>query len=211
MRAFRKESVPRDVISNILEVASRAPSGSNMQPWRVYVLTDDARQRIVDAVCQAYRNEPGQHISEYQHSPSEYFEPYLSRRRKMGFAMYSLVGIEKGDKERMRQQHLRNYEFFGAPVGLIFTINRNLPASSFIEYGTFLQNIMISARGHGLDTCMQTGWSDYHRVISPELRFGAEEMLLGGMSLGYADTEDPVNKLVTERSPLSDFATFLEN
>ncbi len=211
VRAFRNDTVPLETIRHILEVAARAPSSANMQPWRVYVLTGAALRRTIDAVCLAFDTEQGQHTSEYQYFPTEFFEPYLSRRRKMGLSMYALLGIEKGDKERMLLQHRRNYEFFGAPVGLIFTMHRKLPAASFIEYGAFLENIMISARGHGLDTCPQTGWSDYHRVIARELPLEPDEMLIGGMPIGYAASEDPVNQLQTERSPLSEFATFLQD
>lgn len=209
VRAYRPDPVPADLVERILDVAARAPSGCNGQPWRVYVLTEEARQRVVDAVCHAYDSEHGLHQSEWQHTPPEFFEPYLSRRRKMGFALYGLAGIEKGDKERMRMQQRRNYEFFDAPVGLLFTVHRDLPPGSLLGYGAFLQNIMVSARGHGLDTCFQTGWADYHRVISPIIGYGKEELLLGGMALGFADPNAPVNTLRTEREPLAGFASFL--
>lgn len=210
VRAFLNNPVPVELINNFLEVASRAPSGCNMQPWRVHVLTGSALQRVVDAVCHAYDHESGQYAPEFQYSPNEFFEPYQSRRRKIGFAMYGLVGIEKGDKQRMHLQQRLNFEFFGAPVGLLFTVHRDLPAASFIGYGAFLQNIMVSAEGHGVSTCFQTGWCDYHHVISNELKLGKEEMLIGGMALGYADMDAPVNKLRTERASLSDFATFYQ-
>ncbi|MEA5098579.1 MAG: nitroreductase [Burkholderiaceae bacterium] len=207
-RAFLNEVVPAELIGNILAVASRAPSGCNMQPWHVHVLTGAALQRMVSAVCHAYDHEPEQHTSEFQHSPTDYFEPYQSRRRKMGFAMYGLVGIPKGDKERMRLQQRRNFEFFGAPVGMFFTVHRDLPAASLVGYGAFLQNIMVSSEGHGLGSCFQTGWCDYHRVIASGLKFGAEEMLLGGMAIGYADNDAPINQLRTERVDVSEFALF---
>ncbi len=208
IRAFEHTPVPEDLIRKILEVASRAPSGCNFQPWRVYVLTGTTLQRIVDVVCHAFDHEPGQHTSEFQHVLNQQFDPYLSRRRKMGIAMYGLAGVPKGDKERTRLQQRRNFEFFDAPVGLLFTVHRNLPASSLIGYGAFLQNVMTSAQGHGLGSCFQTAWCDYHRVISTELEFGAEEMLIGGMALGYPDADAPVNQLHTEREPVSEFATF---
>ena len=208
VRAFRNSPVQVELLGDILEVAARAPSGCNMQPWRVYVLTGGARQRVVDAVCHAYDYESGQHTTEFQHSPDAYFEPYQSRRRQMGFAMYGLVGIEKGDKEHMRLQHRRNFDFFGAPVGMFFTVHRDLPAASLIGYGAFLQNIMLLAQEHGIGSCYQTAWCDYHRVISRELSFGSEEILMGGMALGYADMDAPVNQLRTERAPLAEFAIF---
>lgn len=210
VRAFQHTPVPDDLIKKILEVASRAPSGCNFQPWRVYVLTGKTLQRIVDAVCHAFDSESEQHTSEFQHVLNEQFDPYSSRRKKMGIALYGLAGIPKGDKERTRLQQRRNFEFFDAPVGLLFTVHRDLPASALIGYGAFLQNIMTSAKGRGLDSCFQTGWCDYHRVMSAELEFGAEEMLIGGMALGYSDASAPVNKLHTDREPVSEFATFYQ-
>ena len=179
-----------------------------MQPWRVYVLTGEALRRVTDAVCHAYDYESGRHITEFQHAPDAYFEPYQSRRRKMGFAMYGLVGIDKGDKERMHMQQRLNFEFFGAPVGMFFTLHRDLPVASLIGYGAFLQNVMLSAEGHGMGSCFQTGWCDYHTVVSRELNFGNEETLIGGMALGYADMDAPINQLCTERVPLSAFSIF---
>lgn len=210
IRAFRKEPVSQEEISKILEVAARAVSAGNMQPWRVYVLTGASLKRVVDAVCKAFETEPEKHTSEYEYLPKNNFEPYLSRRRKIGLTMYSLLGIEKGDREKMRTQHRRNFEFFDAPVGLIFTMDRKLPTACFMDQGAFWQNIMISAKAHGLDTCMQTIWSDYHKVVSRELAFSEDEMMLGGMALGYADNDAPINKLESERMPLSELVTFVQ-
>lgn len=207
-RAFLDTPVPAENIEHILALAARAPSGCNMQPWRAHVLTGPARQRVVEATCHAYDREPGQHVSEYVHTPAEFFEPFQSRRRTMGVALYGLAGIPKGDKAGMRAQQRRNYEFFGAPVGLLFTVHRDLPIASFIGYGAFVQNIMLAAQAMGLGTCFQTAWCDYHRVIAPALGFKPEEMLLGGMALGYADPSAPINHLQTERVPMSEFAAF---
>ena len=208
VRAYSNDSIPVELIASILETASQAPSGCNMQPWRVHVLTGHALNRTVDAVCRVFDNESLDHVSEFQHSPEEYFEPYKSRRRKIGFAIYELVGIRKGDKERMLSQHRLNFGFFGAPVGLLFTVHRDLPAASLLGYGAFLQNIMLSAQAHGLGTCFQTAWCDYHRVIGRELKFNRGEMLIGGMAIGFADNDAPVNTLQTERMQMSEFATF---
>ncbi|RJX32113.1 MAG: nitroreductase [Oxalobacter sp.] len=207
-RAYRHDPVPNKLVRHILEVASRAPSGCNTQPWRVHVLTGAARQNIVDTVCHAFESEPDQHVSEYQHTPEEFFEPFLSRRRKMGFKLYELADIPKGDKERMRMQQRRNYTFFDAPVGLLFTVNRDLPIASFIGFGAFMQNIMVCAESHGLGTCFQTAWCDYHRIIAPQLNFAKEDLLIGGMALGYPDKDAPINQLRTERVPVSEFAVF---
>jgi nitroreductase len=210
IRAFRPDPVPQEVLKQILEAASLAVSAGNLQPWRVYVLTGAGLKRVVDAVCHAFETEPEKHTSEYEYLPKNNFDPYISRRRKLGLTMYSLIGIERGDKERMRAQHRRNFEFFDAPVGLIFTMDRKLPTACFMDYGAFWQNLMISAKAHGLDTCMQTIWSDYHKILSRELGFGEDEMMLGGMSLGYADKDAVINTLLPEREPLSAFASFVE-
>jgi nitroreductase len=209
VRAFRKDPVSLDVVGAILEVASRAPSSANMQPWRVYVVTGEARQRLVDVACRAYDNEPDQHVSELQYYPSTMFEPYLSRRRKMGLALYSLLGLKKEDKEGMRLQQRRNLQFFDAPVGMLFTMHRDLTDASLIDYGAFIGNIMTAARARGLDTCNVGAWSAYHRVVGPELKLTPQELLLGGMALGYEDTEALVSQLRTDRLPLSEFVTFL--
>lgn len=211
VRAYLDRPVPADTVSNILDVAARAPTSTNMQPWRVYVLTGAALRRMTDKACAAFDAEPDQHKSEFPYYPAQFFEPYLSRRRKLGFAMYDLVGIQKGDKERMRLQHRRNLEFFDAPVGLLFTLNRQLPQALFIDYGAFFQNIMIAARARGLDTCMQLIWADMHRVVEAELKLGADEMLIAGMALGYADPDALINRLRSERQPAADFATFLSD
>ena len=210
VRAYKKDPVPLELITHVLEVASRAPSATNMQPWKVYVLTGDALARTTIAVSDAFDGEPGQYRAEYPYYPAKHFEPYLSRRRKLGYDLYGLVGIPKGDKEKMHAQQRRNYTFFDAPVGLLFTLHRDLPCGNFIDYGAFLENVMLSAKSHGLDTCLQAGWSDYHTVLRKVLPIDKTEMVLAGMALGHADPKAPVNRLVTEREPVSSFTTFLE-
>ena len=207
-RAFLSDPVSDELIGHMLTVASRAPSGCNMQPWRVHVLKGQARDDIVSAVCHAFDTAPREHVSEYEHTPETFFEPFQSRRRKMGVALYGLAGIPKGDKEATRLQQRRNYTFFDAPVGLIFTVHRDLPIASFIGFGAFMQNLMVCAESHGLGTCFQTAWCDYHRLIAPRLGFAQEDLLIGGMALGYPDETAAVNQLRTERVPLSEFAVF---
>ena len=209
IRAYLDKPVPAALVTELLELASRAPSSTNLQPWKVYVLTGAALKRVTGAVCRAFDSGPEQFKSVYPYYPEQFIEPFLSRRRKLGFAMYGLIGIEKGDRERMRLQARKNFEFFGAPVGLFFTLNRSLPQANFIDYGAFFQNLMVAARARGLDTCLQVGWGDYHSVIAPELKLDEQEILIGGMALGYADMNDPINRLVSEREPVSAFATFL--
>lgn len=210
IRAYTEKPVSPELIAHILETAKRAPSASNMQPWKVYVVTGKALKKLTDAVCHAFDNESSEHKSEYPYFPERHFEPYLSRRRKVGYDMYHLVGIPKGDRAKMHDQHRKNYEFFGAPVGMIFTMHRDLPVGNFIDYGAFFENLMLSAKSHGLDTCLQAGWSDFHKIIREKLSIPPEEMVIGGMSVGYADMNAPINHLTTEREPLAVYATFLD-
>jgi nitroreductase len=210
VRAFLPRAVPRELVAEILAIASRAPSGTNLQPWRVHVLSGAARQRLVDAVCAAYDSDERGHSAEYNYYPAEFFEPYLARRRKIGWGLYGLLGIGKGDKARMKAQMRRNYEFFGAPVGLIFTIDRRMEQGSWLDYGMFVQSVMLAARARGLDTCPQVAWLDYHRIIAGVLGFGAQEQLVCGMSLGYADPAAIENTLRTERAALDEFTVFHE-
>ncbi len=208
MRAFLPTPIARATIEDILTVARRAPSGTNLQPWRVHVLSGAARQRLVDAVCAAYdADEPG-HEPECDYYPAEFFEPYLSRRRAIGLGLYGLLGIAKGDAARMRAQMRRNYEFFGAPVGLIFSIDRRMGRGGWLDYGTFLQNVMLAAGARGLDTCPQVAWLPYHRIIAGQLGFAAQEQLVCGMCVGHADPDAVENTLATARAALDEFVVF---
>jgi nitroreductase len=212
IRAFRPDPVPRETVERILEVASRAPSGTNVQPWKVTVLSGAAKARLSARIRAAYDDpaERARHAEEYDYYPAEWVSPYIERRRKVGWDLYGLLGIGKADKARMHAQHGRNYAFFGAPVGLIFTIDRILEQGSWLDYGMFLQNIMIAARGRGLDTCPQAAFTPLHRVIARELEVPATEMLVCGMALGHADPDAVENQLVTEREPVAGFTRFLD-
>ena len=205
VRAFLPEKVSDRTIDEILQVAARAPSGTNTQPWRVHVLKGGALGRLVDAVCTAFEAADGAHAPEYAYYPPEFFEPYLGRRRKVGWDLYSLIGITKGDGVRMKAQHRKNFEFFGAPVGLMFTIDRRLGQGSWLDYGMFLQNVMLAAEARGLATCPQAAWIDYHRIIGEQLQLPPNEQVVCGMALGYADPEAPENSLVSQRAALSEF------
>lgn len=212
MRAFLPTPVPRDTLERILQVASRAPSGTNTQPWQVHVLTGAARERLVQRLQAAYNDpeELARHSEEYAYYPSEWVSPYIDRRRKVGWDLYGLLGITKGDKARMQAQHGRNYRFFDAPVGLMFTIDRVMQQGSWLDYGMFLQNVMVAARAHGLHTCPQAAFTQFHRLIADELDLAPEQMLVCGMALGYADPQAVENTLVTEREPVSGFVRFLD-
>jgi nitroreductase len=212
IRAYLPTPVPRQTIEEILAVAARAPSGTNTQPWKVYVLTGAARQRLSASICAAHDDpaQRAQHTEEYAYYPTEWRSPYVDRRRKVGWDLYSLLGIGKADKARMHAQHARNYAFFDAPVGLIFTIDRVMQQGSWLDYGMFLQSVMVAARARGLDTCPQAAFTQFHRIISQELNLPAEEMVVCGMALGHADPKAVENTLVTEREPVAGFARFME-
>jgi nitroreductase len=212
VRAFLPDPVPRQTVEQILEVAARAPSGTNTQPWQVVVLTGQAKAELTRKIVAAY-DDPAQrasHAEEYPYYPVEWRSPYIDRRRKVGWDLYGLLGIGKADKDAMHAQHGRNYAFFDAPVGLIFTIDRILQQGSWLDYGMFLQNVMVAARGRGLDTCPQQAFAQYHRIIEEHLQLPAERMVVCGMSLGRADPAAQVNRLHTERAALAEFARFVE-
>ena len=215
IRAFLPTPVPRQAIEEILAVASRAPSGVNTQPWKVAVLTGAAKQELSRKILAAHdanaaAGSTGADVGEYDYYPTEWASPYIERRRKVGWDLYGLLGIAKTDKARMHAQHGRNYSFFDAPVGLIFSIDRVLRQGSWLDYGMFLENIMIAARGRGLDTCPQAAFIGFHKVIGAHLQLPATEMVVCGMSLGYADNAAPENGLVTERAPVESFTRFFD-
>lgn len=208
IRAFRPEPVPRPMIERVLATAGRAPSGSNIQPWRVYVVTGARKAELEREMLAAFdRGAFGE--DEYQYYPKPWREPYLERRRKAGWGLYSLLGITRDDKDGMARQLRRNFLFFDAPVGLIFSIDRDLPMGSWLDYGMFIQSVMLAARGLGLETCPQQAFSAYHAIIRRVLGIPQEEMVVCGMALGYADWSVTVNRLVTEREPLDRFITFV--
>ena len=212
VRAFLPTPVPRADIEAILQVAARAPSGTNTQPWAVHVLTGAAKTNLSAKIKTAF-DDPVQratHTEEYAYYPTEWRSPYIERRRKVGWDLYSLLGIGKTDKERMHLQHGRNYEFFGAPVGLMFTIDRIMRQGSWLDFGMFLQSVMVAARGRGLDTCPQAAFTPFHRIIEAHLKLPPEQMLVCGMSMGHADPGAVENTLVTERESVTGFARFLE-
>lgn len=208
IRAFLDRPVGRDTVEHLLEVAARAPSGTNMQPWRVHVVAGEVKERLSQALVEAHLAGGGGHEAAYRYYPSEFFEPYLGRRRKVGWDLYGLLGIGRREADRMRAQHARNYAFFGAPIGLMFVIDRRLEIGSWLDYGMFLENVMVAARAHGLDTCPQAAFSTYHGIIREHLALSDDDVVVCGMALGYADPDAPENRLETERVPAQEFARF---
>jgi len=216
IRAFTPRAVSRELLSEILELASRAPSGTNTQPWKVYVLQGVSRDTLVEKVCAAHeaqRANPAlaaEYREEYDYYPEKWVSPYIDRRRENGWGLYGLLGITKGDKDKMHAQHQRNFRFFDAPVGLMFTLDRVMGRGSLLDYGMFLQNFMLAAKARGLDTCAQAAWNHYSRIVLPHIHAGAEEMLVCGMALGYADEAAVVNGFRTPRVPAAEFTHWVD-
>lgn len=216
VRAFLPKAVSRETLEQLLAIASRAPSGTNTQPWKVYVLQGGSRDSLVGKVCAAHdaiRANPelaAQYKEEYDYYPEKWVSPYIDRRRENGWGLYGLLGIGKGDKDKMHAQHQRNYKFFDAPVGLMFTLDRVMGRGSLVDYGMFMQNIMVAARGHGLHTCPQAAWNGFAKIILPHIGAGDDEMLVCGMALGYADESALVNTFRTPRVGVEAFTTWLD-
>ena len=216
VRAFLDTPVSTDMLKDILTVASRAPSGTNTQPWKVYVLTGKKRDELVQRVCQAqmelYQNPAlAAHYKEtFAYYPEQWFSPYIDRRRENGWGLYGLLNIQKGEKEKMARQNLRNFELFDAPVGLFFTLHKDLGIGSKMDISMMIQNVMLAAKARGLDTCPQAAWNHFHSIVLDVLGAGEDEELVCGMSLGYADPDHIVNTFITPRVPVEEFAVFVD-
>lgn len=207
VRGFLPTPIPRATIEAILGAAARAPSGSNIQPWKVRVTQGAEKARLSTALHAAH--DAGATVPrEYEYYPRRWREPYLARRRKVGWDLYALAGVARGDQAAGHAQRGRNFDFFGAPVGLFFTLDRDLEQGSWLDMGMFIQNVMLAARGHGLDTCAQAAFCDHHDIVRTHLGIPDGEALVCGMSLGWADPDEPTNRLATERAPVAQFATF---
>jgi nitroreductase len=215
-RAFTQQAVAKELIEQILYVASRAPSGTNTQPWKAYVLQGNSRDQLVEKVCKAHneiRQDPSlakNYQEEYDYYPTQWVSPYIDRRRENGWGLYGLLGIGKADKDKMHEQHQRNYQFFDAPVGLMFTVDKVMGRGSLLDYGMFLENLMISARGHGLHTCPQAAWNGFSKIILPHIGAQENEMMVCGVALGYADESHIVNTFSTPRVPVAEFTKWLD-
>lgn len=209
IRAYLKRPVPRETLEKVLTIANRAPSGSNIQPWKVYVLEGEAKDRLTSALMAAH-NAGAPPEREYNYYPEKWREPYLARRRACGFGLYKVLGIGRDDKAKMHAQHGQNFVFFGAPVGLIFTIDRDMETGSWLDYGMFVQSVMLAARGEGLETCPQAAFAYHAPLVQKTVGIPEGEMVVCGLSLGYADPDAVVNAFVTEREPLETFVRWVK-
>jgi nitroreductase len=207
VRAFRPDPVPRALVEELLALASRAPSGTNIQPWKVHVVAGAVREQLEREVLAHRDTSPPDDRAEFPRTGKRK-EPYVGRMRKLGKDMYSLIGIPKGDQTANWAQWGRNYKFFDAPVGLLFTVDKDLDAMSYVDIGMFMQTFMLAAKVRGLDTCAQGAWNNYWTVTRRVLNVPDDQYIIVGLSLGYADDSHPVNTLVSEREPVDSFATF---
>ncbi len=210
VRKFQAKPVPMASLRRILEGAGRAPSGHNIQPWQVYAVAGQVKDDLSAAILKAAADEPAaDHQPEFDYYPTEWFEPYIARRRKLGFDLYATLGIAREDKAARAEQMMRNYVFFDAPVGLFISFDRHLATGTYMDIGMFIENILVGARGEGLDTCGQAAFTWYHKVIRQHLPIPENEILACGIALGYADQAAPENGLRVEKLGVDDYVTFL--
>ena len=209
VRAFLDKAVEVDKINAILRSASHSPSGANMQPWQVAVVMGETKQKLQEKIGTAFRQgDKGQ--SDYSYYPDNWIEPYKSRRFKCGMQMYSALDIKREDKEKQLNQWVENYSAFGAPVMLLFFLNKQLQTGSYIDYGMFLQSLMLAAVEQGLASCAQASLADYAEIIKSTLDYAADDILICGMSLGYEDESALVNRYRTPREAVETFARYFE-
>jgi nitroreductase len=206
IRGFLDRDVPRETVEDLLGIAARAPSGGNIQPWKVHVLETEALRRVSAAIHAARAAGPIE--PDYVYYPAEWREPWVSRKRKVGWALYGLAGIQKGDRAAGEAFHARNFDFFGAPVGLLLTIDRDAGEGAWVDLGIFAGTLMLAARGLGLDTCPQAFFAEVGQPIRESLPLPPGEIVVCGVALGHADPAAALNGLVTEREPVAGFATF---
>ena len=216
VRAFLDTPVETQNIKDILAVASRAPSGTNTQPWKVYVLTGKKRAEMINRVCNAQIEmfqKPelaGQYQETFAYYPETWISPFIDRRRENGWGLYGLLGIQKGEKEKMAAQQLRNYQLFDAPVALYFTVNKAMGIGSKMDISMMIQNVMVAAKARGLDTCPQAAWNHFHPIVLDVLGAPDDEELVCAVALGYADPDHIVNTFITPREPVENFTVFLD-
>ena len=209
VRAFLPDPVDPALVRRLIALAAQAPSGTNMQPWRLRVLGPRTRAKLETALVAAL-DDPSPREEEYRYYPATLREPYLSRRRKVGWDLYGLLGVAKGDHAGMRRQTEANLRFVGAPVALMLTIDRDLEIGSWLDLGAFVQTLLIAAQGHGLDSCPQAIFASFHGIVRRELSIPQSEVVVCGIALGKADPDAPANRLVPEREPVEGFTSWLD-
>lgn len=210
IRAYKPDVIPTQTLRDIVELGKHAPSGSNIQPWKVHVLTGATLKRVGNAIQQAFlTDEPG-HVRDYNYYTDPIEEPYLARRRACGWGLYGTLGIGRGDHEKSKAYRASNYVFFGAPAGLVLTIDRTLEVGSWFDYGLFAQTLMLAARARGLHTCAEASIASYPDIVRRELGIGRDFTIMCGIAMGYAQDDAVVNSFQPARIALEDYATFHE-
>ena len=210
VRAFLPDPVDPALVERLIDLAAQAPSGTNMQPWKLRVIGPRSRARLELALIAALDDPAFETGEEYPYYPERFREPYLSRRRKLGWDLYGLLGVTKGDMEGMKRQNAANLRFFDAPVAMMLTIDRDLEIGSWLDLGMFVQTLLIAAQGHGLDSCPQAIFARFHGIVRRELAIPEDEVVVCGIALGQADPFAPANRLVPEREPAAAFTQWLD-
>ncbi|WP_199899374.1 nitroreductase [Sneathiella glossodoripedis] len=208
VRAFTDQPVDQETIHKILELAQRAPSGTNTQPWHTYVCTGEVKDAIVKDVCELFDQGKASRYEDFDYYPPVWEPVHRDRRRQLGWELYGLLGIEKGDRVRTAAQSKRNFKFFDAPVGLFFTTDAYLGRGSWFDAGLYMQTVMLAARAFGLHTCPQAAWISFQDPIYKHLNIPADQVLLSGMALGYEDTDAIENTLVSKREDIENVVTY---
>lgn len=197
IRAFRPDPVPAATVREILELAAKAPSGGNLQPWRVYALAGEPLEALKAEVRANPLGEP----PEYDVYPPNLWDPFRTRRFQNGEDLYATIGIPREDKPARLRQLAKNGEFFGAPVGIFFCLDRKLGPPQWADVGMYMQNVMLLAIERGLDTCPQEYWARYPQTVAKALNLPGDHMLFSGMALGFRDAAHPINTLKAARDP----------
>lgn len=207
-RAFLSDPVPREVIERILNGARHAPSGTNTQPWQVAMISGEAKKQLEVRLLEAFQAGQPEKM-DYLYYPLEWMEPFKSRRRACGLQLYSTLKIERADKAEQRALWQRNYTAFEAPAVLFFFMHPIMKTGSFLDYGMFLQSLMLCAVSEGLATCPQAALGQYPEIVKKCLGYDDEQILVCGMALGYEDKSAPINNYRTSREPITEFTRFI--
>lgn len=216
VRAFKSTPIDIQTIKDILTIACRAPSGNNIQPWKVYVVTGQKRKELIQEVCLAQKQVFEQSVKAdfyqetFKYYPEKWTSPFIERRRENGWGLYSLLNIKKGEHDKMQQQHLRNYQLFDAPVGLFFTSHTSLETGSKMDIAMMMQNVMLAAKAREIDSCPQAAWNPFHQIVANVLNIPKDEALVCAIALGYADDNAVVNHFKTSRIAVEEFAIFCD-
>lgn len=207
IRDFHNKAVPKAIIERVLSTALRAPSGGNLQPWHIHVVQGSALDKL-KTTMRSRLSKP--ETPEYDIYPPNLKSPYRERRFQIGEALYDQLGIPREDKAARQAWFLRNFEFFGAPMGLFFTIDRSMGSPQWSDLGMIMQTIMLLLKAEGLDSCAQECWALYPKTVGEFLKLEEEQMLFAGMAVGYGNYDNPVNQLRTKRASQEEIVSFLE-